>query len=140
LLIDTYSEPLNKIFKIISFHVILVIKCLRIYCVQDQWKRGQPVIVSDVTKHLDMSLWHPDSFARDFGEDKNDLINCMTGNLVPNQPMRKFWEGFEHFSRRLKDDRGNPMLLKLKDWPPGKKESENFGCTKLGIYLCTVLQ
>jgi len=91
---------------------------------QDQWKRGQPVIVSDVTKHLDMSLWHPDSFARDFGEDKNDLINCMTGNLVPNQPMRKFWEGFEHFSRRLKDDRGNPMLLKLKDWPPGEDFAE----------------
>ena len=99
--------------------VVSVVRLLMIACLQDQWKRGQPVIVSDVTKHLDMSLWHPDSFARDFGEDKNDLINCMTGNLVPNQPMRKFWEGFEHFSRRLKDDRGNPMLLKLKDWPPG---------------------
>jgi lysine-specific demethylase 3 len=107
--------------------MIIVITLLGTYFVQDQWKRGQPVIVSDVTKHLDMSLWHPDSFARDFGEDKNDLINCMTGNLVPNQPMRKFWEGFEHFSRRLKDDRGNPMLLKLKDWPPGKESVvENF--------------
>ena len=91
---------------------------------QDQWKRGQPVIVSDVSKSLDMDLWHPDSFARDFGNDKNDFINCMTGNLVPNQPMRKFWEGFEHFSKRLKDDRGNPMLLKLKDWPPGDDFSE----------------
>ncbi|PSN38314.1 hypothetical protein C0J52_23730 [Blattella germanica] len=91
---------------------------------QDMWKRGQPVIVSDVTKHLDMSLWHPESFIRDFGEEKNDLINCMTGNLVPNQPMRKFWEGFEHFSRRLKDERGNPMLLKLKDWPPGEDFAE----------------
>ncbi|XP_014488908.1 PREDICTED: probable JmjC domain-containing histone demethylation protein 2C isoform X3 [Dinoponera quadriceps] len=91
---------------------------------QDQWKRGQPVIVSDVSKALDMSLWHPDSFARDFGDEKNDLINCMTGNLVPNQPMRKFWEGFEHFSKRLKDERGNPMLLKLKDWPPGEDFAE----------------
>lgn len=91
---------------------------------QDQWKRGQPVIVSDVSKSLDMDLWHPDSFARDFGNDKNDFINCMTGNLVPNQPMRKFWEGFEHFSKRLKDERGNPMLLKLKDWPPGDDFSE----------------
>lgn len=91
---------------------------------QDQWKRGQPVIVSDVAKLLDMSLWHPDSFARDFGDEKNDLINCMTGNLVPNQPMRKFWEGFEHFSKRLKDERGNPMLLKLKDWPPGEDFAE----------------
>ncbi|XP_076625774.1 lysine demethylase 3 isoform X2 [Colletes latitarsis] len=91
---------------------------------QDQWKRGQPVIVSDVSKSLDMDLWHPDSFARDFGDEKNDLINCMTGNLVPNQPMRKFWEGFEHFSKRLKDERGNPMLLKLKDWPPGEDFAE----------------
>ncbi|KYM98212.1 Lysine-specific demethylase 3B [Cyphomyrmex costatus] len=91
---------------------------------QDQWKRGQPVIVSDVAKALDMNLWHPDSFARDFGDEKNDLINCMTGNLVPNQPMRKFWEGFEYYSKRLKDDRGNPMLLKLKDWPPGDDFAE----------------
>lgn len=91
---------------------------------QDQWKRGQPVIVSDVAKNLDSNLWHPDSFIRDFGEEKNDLINCMTGKLVPNQPMSKFWEGFEHFSKRLKDDRGNPMLLKLKDWPPGEDFAE----------------
>ncbi|XP_046625209.1 probable JmjC domain-containing histone demethylation protein 2C isoform X2 [Neodiprion virginianus] len=91
---------------------------------QDQWKRGQPVIVSEVSKSLDMNLWHPDSFARDFGDVKNDLVNCMTGNLVPNQPMRKFWEGFEHFSKRLKDDSGNAMLLKLKDWPPGEDFAE----------------
>ncbi|XP_043460930.1 probable JmjC domain-containing histone demethylation protein 2C isoform X2 [Leptopilina heterotoma] len=91
---------------------------------QDQWKRGQPVIVSDVSKALDKDLWHPDSFGRDFGDEKNDLVNCMTGNLVPNQPMRKFWEGFENFSKRLKDDRGNPMLLKLKDWPPGEDFAE----------------
>uniref|UniRef100_A0A7R9ILJ1 [histone H3]-dimethyl-L-lysine(9) demethylase n=2 Tax=Timema TaxID=61471 RepID=A0A7R9ILJ1_9NEOP len=91
---------------------------------QDQWMRGQPVLVSDVTKHLDNDLWHPDSFARDFGDERNDLVNCMTGNLVPNQPMRRFWEGFEYFSRRLKDERGNPMLLKLKDWPAGEDFAE----------------
>nr|XP_023022841.1 probable JmjC domain-containing histone demethylation protein 2C [Leptinotarsa decemlineata] len=91
---------------------------------QDQWKRGQPVIVSDVTRHVDQDLWNPDAFARDFGDEKNDLVNCMTGNLVPNQPMRKFWEGFDHFSKRLKDDRGQPMLLKLKDWPPGEDFAE----------------
>ncbi|XP_022919363.2 probable JmjC domain-containing histone demethylation protein 2C isoform X1 [Onthophagus taurus] len=91
---------------------------------QDQWKRGQPVLVSDVTKHLSKDLWTPEAFIRDFGEDKNDLINCLTGNLVLNQPMRKFWEGFEHLTRRLKDDKGNPMLLKLKDWPPGEDFSD----------------
>ncbi|KAL1509972.1 hypothetical protein ABEB36_004635 [Hypothenemus hampei] len=91
---------------------------------QDQWKRGQPVIVSDVCKSIDKDLWNPEAFARDFGDEKNDLINCMTGNLVPNQPMRKFWEGFEEPSKRLKDERGQPMLLKLKDWPPGEDFAE----------------
>ena len=84
---------------------------------QDQWKRGQPVLVSDVHKSLDKDLWHPDSFSKDFGDQKSDLVNCMTGNLVPKQPMWKFWDGFEHSSKRLKDEQGNAMLLKLKDWP-----------------------
>ncbi|XP_076257984.1 lysine demethylase 3 isoform X2 [Rhynchophorus ferrugineus] len=91
---------------------------------QDQWKRGQPVIVSDVCRSIDKDLWNPESFARDFGDEKNDLVNCLTGNLVPNQLMRRFWEGFEDPSKRLKDERGQPMLLKLKDWPPGEDFSE----------------
>ncbi|KAK3922935.1 Lysine-specific demethylase 3A [Frankliniella fusca] len=91
---------------------------------QDQWRRGQPVIVGNMTSLLNMDLWHPNSFCKDFGEQKNDLINCATGNLVPNRPMKEFWEGFENFSKRLKDDKGNPMLLKLKDWPPGEDFAE----------------
>lgn len=73
-----------------------------------------------MTELLNTSLWHPDSFCRDFGEERNDLINCATGNLVPNRPMKEFWEGFGNFSKRLKDGEGKPMLLKLKDWPPGE--------------------
>lgn len=91
---------------------------------QEQWKRGQPVICSEVSKRLNMSLWTPESFSRDFGEDKADLINCMSGNIVPNQQMKKFWDGFDHLTRRLKDDKGDPMLLKLKDWPPGEDFAE----------------
>lgn len=91
---------------------------------QDQWSRGQPVIVSDVTDSLDMSIWRPESFSRDFGEDANDLVNCMTGTLVPNQPMKRFWDGFDYMNKRIKDDNGVPMLLKLKDWPPGEDFAE----------------
>lgn len=87
---------------------------------QEQWKRGQPVICSDVHKRLNMNLWTPDAFSRDYGEDKSDLINCMSGNIVPNQQIKKFWEGFDHLTRRLKDEKGEFMLLKLKDWPPGE--------------------
>lgn len=84
----------------------------------------QPVLVTDVCKSLNMSLWHPDGFCRDFGDIRNDLVNCRTGNILPNQPMRKFWEGFENFSKRMKDDDGEYMLLKLKDWPPGDDFSD----------------
>lgn len=80
--------------------------------------------MSDVLKNMDKDLWTPESFSRDFGEEKNDLINCITGNIVPNQPMKKFWDGFEHTSRRLKDEHDKPMLLKLKDWPAGEDFAE----------------
>lgn len=91
---------------------------------QQQWKRGQPVIVSHLDTRLNMDLWKPESFSRDFGEDANDLINCLTGTLVPNQPMKRFWDGFDHINKRMKDNKGEPMLLKLKDWPPGEDFAE----------------
>ncbi|KAK7074250.1 Lysine-specific demethylase 3B [Halocaridina rubra] len=91
---------------------------------QDQWKRGQPVIVSGVGQKLNTELWKPQSFTKDFGDVKNDLINCLTGNIVPNQPMKKFWDGFEVYGKRLKDEKGQPMVLKLKDWPPGDDFAE----------------
>lgn len=91
---------------------------------QQQWKRGQPVIVSHVDKCLNMDLWRPESFSRDFGDDANDLVNCLTGTLVPNQPMKRFWDGFDYINKRIKDNKGEPMLLKLKDWPPGEDFSE----------------
>ncbi|XP_055907043.1 lysine-specific demethylase 3A isoform X1 [Eupeodes corollae] len=91
---------------------------------KEAWKRGQPIMVSELCKFLNISLWHPEAFCKDFGDKKNDLINCMTGNLVPNQPMKLFWEGFQCVSKRLLDANGQPMLLKLKDWPPGDDFAE----------------
>lgn len=91
---------------------------------QEQWKRGQPVLVSHVDECLNMNLWRPESFSRDFGEDANDLVNCLTGTLVPNQPMKRFWDGFDCINKRIKDENGEPMLLKLKDWPPGEDFAE----------------
>lgn len=84
---------------------------------QQQWKRGQPVLISNVHNQLDRDLWCPESFSREFGALKNNLVNCLTGATVPNQPMKFFWDGFDYINRRMKDDNGEPMLLKLKDWP-----------------------
>lgn len=87
------------------------------FYLQEQWKRGQPVLVSNVSKNLNSKLWHPKSFSRDFGNQKNDIIDCTTGRVFTDHPMSKFWNGFENVAERLCDKQGSPMLLKLKDWP-----------------------
>ncbi|VVC42709.1 JmjC domain [Cinara cedri] len=89
---------------------------------QEQWMRGQPVLVSGVGKGLIKSLWNPESFSRDFGDQINDLIDCSTNTVIHDQPMSTFWEGFENDSKRLRNINGHSMLLKLKDWP----QSEDF--------------
>nr|XP_014091107.1 lysine-specific demethylase 3A-A [Bactrocera oleae]XP_014091108.1 lysine-specific demethylase 3A-A [Bactrocera oleae]XP_014091109.1 lysine-specific demethylase 3A-A [Bactrocera oleae]XP_014091110.1 lysine-specific demethylase 3A-A [Bactrocera oleae] len=91
---------------------------------QEVWKCGQPVMISEVARSLNLDLWRPEAFCKDFGDKPNDLINCLNGNLVPNQPMRYFWEGFQCIKKRLLDANGKPMLLKLKDWPPGDDFAE----------------
>ncbi|XP_053407749.1 daf-12-interacting protein 1-like isoform X2 [Mercenaria mercenaria] len=95
---------------------------LRIF--MEQWKRGQPVLVSGVDKYVNGDLWKPAYFSKHFGEFENDLINCRTSCLVVNQPMKHFWDGFSCLEERLVDEEGTPMLLKLKDWPPGDDFSD----------------
>lgn len=82
------------------------------------------MIVVDVSAQLNTSLWNPESFARDFGDQTNDLIDCVTENVISDEKMFKFWNGFENVVERLRDEEGNRMLLKLKDWPPSADFSE----------------
>ncbi|XP_060860134.1 lysine-specific demethylase 3A-like [Metopolophium dirhodum] len=91
---------------------------------QEQWTRGLPVLVSDVGNKLNSSLWHPESFSRDFGHQIHDLIDCTTSNFISDQPMSMFWNGFENSAERLCDEQGNKILLKLKDWPPSADFAE----------------
>ena len=84
---------------------------------KDQWRRGQPIMVANVSNKLDMNLWSPDAFNKEFGDLKHDIINCKTHKKIPQVPMKWFWDGFENLKDRLLDNQGMPMLLKLKDWP-----------------------
>ncbi|XP_058174131.1 lysine-specific demethylase 3B [Anopheles ziemanni] len=90
----------------------------------DQWERGQPVMVSAVSSKMNMELWIPKAFGRDFGEQVNDLINCFNGKIVRGHRMKVFWDGFECIRERLLDERERSMMLKLKDWPPGDDFAE----------------
>ena len=84
----------------------------------EQWERGQPVLISNILDHLTRELWIPQAFSAEFGTERSDFVNCMTGKIVRNREISTFWDGFENVEKRLLDNEGKSMLLKLKDWPP----------------------
>ncbi|XP_029448721.1 lysine-specific demethylase 3A isoform X2 [Rhinatrema bivittatum] len=104
----------------------------RLLCLQDPcnksnwnvfrecWKQGQPVMVSGVHHKLNSEIWRPESFRREFGDQEADLVNCRTNGIITGATVGDFWEGFEDIPSRLKSKEGDPMVLKLKDWPPGE--------------------
>ena len=83
-----------------------------------QWRNSQPVMVSNCEKQLNSNLWTPSSFQEEFGNLPNDLVDCGNKIVLEGCSMSKFWEGFEHVQKRMKDSNGKEMILKLKDWPP----------------------
>ena len=87
---------------------------------QGQWIRGQPVIVANVHKRLNMDIWSPEAFNREFGHLTHDIVNTKTGKVIPAISLKRFWDGFEHLKLRMTDQNGLPILWKLKDWPPGE--------------------
>ncbi|XP_071498541.1 uncharacterized protein [Diadema antillarum] len=91
---------------------------------QEHWSKGEPVLVSNVHKQLDKTLWHPTNFNARFGHLENDLVDCRSGDVITGAPMRDFWNGFENISNRLETKQGLPIILKLKDWPPAEDFSE----------------
>ncbi|KAM9211862.1 lysine-specific demethylase 3A isoform 2-T2 [Dugong dugon] len=103
----------------------------RLLCLQDPnnksnwnvfrecWKQGQPVMVSGVHHKLNTELWKPESFRKEFGDQEVDLVNCRTNEIITGATVGDFWDGFEDIPNRLKNDK-EPMVLKLKDWPPGE--------------------
>ena len=59
------------------------------------------------------------------GSELVDLVDCRSGLILPNIPAKQFWVGFEDVRHRLVDQATEePMLLKLKDWPPSEDFSE----------------
>lgn len=57
-----------------------------------QWKRGNPIVVSEVSNHLNLKLWTPEAFSKQFGNDTNDIVDCVNNTNIENQPMKRFWD------------------------------------------------
>ena len=80
-------------------------------CKRSQWSSPSP----SLSLH---PLWLP-------GSELVDLVDCRSGLILPNIPAKQFWVGFEDVRHRLVDHATEePMLLKLKDWPPSEDFSE----------------
>jgi len=86
---------------------------------QSEWSKGKPVIVANVHKNLQRELWNPDAFREDFGQEKNDIVNCYDGSTIEKFSVWQFWKGFESVEDRPILNNEPVSLLKLKDWPPG---------------------
>lgn len=91
---------------------------------ESRWKKGEPVLVSQVDRYLNLDIWTPKSFGEEFGDEISDVVNCRNGVVVERFKVGDFWLGFESIKDRPLDSNGEPMLLKLKDWPPKDDFSE----------------
>ena len=69
-----------------------------------------PVVIPGV--RLDQSIWTQECFLKHFGDVKN-VFDCRNGDKVSDLSMKIFREDFDNVYNRLKDVKGEPMLLKL---------------------------
>ena len=53
----------------------------------------------------------------EFGDEKVDLVNVKTGNNLGEYSLKKFWEGYGTVSKRIKDEKGQPAVVRLSGWP-----------------------
>ncbi|KAL3819472.1 hypothetical protein ACJIZ3_005377 [Penstemon smallii] len=92
---------------------------------QWHWSNGEPVIVSDVLETTLGLSWEPMVMWRAFRQisnTKHDLlldvtaINCLDWCQVDIN-VHKFFKGY---LEGVYDDKGWPLILKLKDWPPSE--------------------
>ena len=85
---------------------------------------AQPVVVCKVHDWLERRLWQPSVFKNKFADAKFDLVDTEAREVVRDQPLKKYWDGFENLKARAKDKDGKHVIYKLKDWPPGEEFGE----------------
>ena len=85
---------------------------------QEVWSRGQPIVVANATKALNLSKWYPSNLNDEFGDEKSDFVNVNSGESLGFHPMKKFWDGYSFVNKRnIKDDKGDLAILRLSGWP-----------------------
>ncbi|KAI9274696.1 hypothetical protein BDA99DRAFT_533313 [Phascolomyces articulosus] len=81
------------------------------------WRQGKPVMVQNVIDSHSQELWSPESFIKKYGKTETDVIDCKTG-FVDITHVKDFFEAYIDSTLRHGYDKGKPVVLKIKDWPP----------------------
>ena len=84
---------------------------------QDIWSRGQPVVVANATKSLDVSKWLPNGLNEEFGDDKAEIFDIQFEESLGEHSLKKFWDGYGTVFKRIKNRTGGPAVVKLSGWP-----------------------
>ncbi|CAM8979156.1 unnamed protein product [Rhodiola kirilowii] len=93
---------------------------------QNHWRKGEPVIVSNVLENTSGLSWEPMVMWRAFRQMKHTkhrrqldvtAIHCLDLCEVPVN-IHQFFDGY---SNAKYDKAGWPCILKLKDWPPSNE-------------------
>ena len=67
-----------------------------------EWKNRRPIVIRNLNQNLNRSLWSPQSFMNEFGNEIVDLINCRNQRVVSNVTLKQFWIGFENYDGKQK--------------------------------------
>lgn len=90
-------------------------ECYKLF--RNQWEKGRPVVVANVSRNMRKYTWSPEYFSSRFGNEKHVMIDCQNGNTINRVAMKFFWDGFSSIKKRLPQDCDQKCILKLKDWP-----------------------
>lgn len=63
-------------------------------------------------------------FKNKFSEARFDLVDTESREVVRDQPLKTYWDGFENMKLRARDKDNRTVIYKLKDWPPGEEFGE----------------
>lgn len=81
-------------------------------------------MICKVQDWLERELWKPTIFKSKFSDVKYEFTDTETLETVNDQPLKKFWEGFDNPKNRQTDSGGRAKIYKIKDWPPGEDFSD----------------
>mgnify|MGYP002783678611 CR=1 FL=1 len=62
----------------------------------NEWKNKRPILIKNLHKNLNQSIWTPESFMNEFGHLCVNLVNCRNQRIINNLTMKTFWTGFQN--------------------------------------------